>query len=212
MGRILLGILLAIVLIVGITVGVLYYTITSSIQPDVSDYKYLEEPQINNLPDQNMLVIEAYGDPNTNAAKAFEILIATYFRFSEIQQMGFQPILPRGRYPVDIYSNPSDWLVSYAIPIPENIGAVPPAVDVPDDFSFKVEVWEYGPTAEILHYGAYEDEAPTIERLMNFIEEQGYRVIGDHEEIYLVGPESGKSPSDYVTILRYRVQPVESGE
>ncbi|MBN2445076.1 MAG: hypothetical protein JXJ04_27215, partial [Spirochaetales bacterium] len=54
--------------------------------------------------------------------------------------------------------------------------------------------------------GPYEAEVPTIEKLEAFIKEQGYSIIGDHEEEYLKGPGMGfVNPRDYYTIIRYRI-------
>jgi len=62
--------------------------------------------------------------------------------------------------------------------------------------------------AEILHTGPYSREEPALKRLGEFIQEQGYVILGGHEEEYIVGPtQSGKGePEKYVTIIRYRVQ------
>lgn len=56
--------------------------------------------------------------------------------------------------------------------------------------------------------GPYSAEQPAIERLRNFIDAQGYRVVGDHEEEYVKGPGmifSG-DPEQYLTIIRLRVE------
>ncbi|MEW6104621.1 MAG: GyrI-like domain-containing protein [bacterium] len=84
---------------------------------------------------------------------------------------------------------------------------------LPDNFkqtpNMKIEIkeWEYGDVAEILHIGPYSEETPTIEKLHNFIKENGYKVIGEHEEEYLKGPGMfGKgNPKKYYTIIRLRV-------
>ena len=62
--------------------------------------------------------------------------------------------------------------------------------------------------AEILHVGPYNVEQPDIERLLNFIKLQGYRVFGDHEEEYVKGPGMmfAGDPNNYLTIIRLRVE------
>jgi hypothetical protein len=71
-----------------------------------------------------------------------------------------------------------------------------------------VSTWEYGEVAEILHLGPYNREEPTMQRLKEFIREQGYVIVGGHEEEYIVGPTPGEKgdPEIYMTIIRYRVR------
>jgi effector-binding domain-containing protein len=62
--------------------------------------------------------------------------------------------------------------------------------------------------AEILHIGSYDKEKPTVDRLTKFISDNGYRIIGDHEEEYVKGPGmlfKGNS-ENYRTIIRYRIE------
>ncbi|MFH0768533.1 MAG: GyrI-like domain-containing protein, partial [Chloroflexota bacterium] len=66
----------------------------------------------------------------------------------------------------------------------------------------KLETWDYGTVAQILHLGSYDQEQPNIERLHKFIEESGYEIAGMHEEEYLTRPDS-KFPK---TIIRYPVK------
>jgi hypothetical protein len=72
--------------------------------------------------------------------------------------------------------------------------------------------WEYGEVAEMLHLGPYDQEQPATQRLMDFINAQGYTIAGEHEEEYLKGPTmfSKGDPEKYATIIRYRVK--KSGE
>jgi hypothetical protein len=69
----------------------------------------------------------------------------------------------------------------------------------------RVERWAEGPSAQILHVGPYDAEAPTIRRLHEAITAAGLRARGAHHEIYLSDP--GRTAPDRVrTVLR---QPVE---
>lgn len=58
-----------------------------------------------------------------------------------------------------------------------------------------------GLSAQIMHLGPYAEEAPTIEKLHAYIDEQGYRLRGKHHEIYLSDPRHS-APSRMKTILR----------
>ena len=61
--------------------------------------------------------------------------------------------------------------------------------------------WKEGVCAQVLHIGPYAAEAPTIQRLHEFIKEKGYRPAGHHHEIYLSDPRR-TSPKNLKTILR----------
>jgi hypothetical protein len=71
----------------------------------------------------------------------------------------------------------------------------------------KVELIRYheGEAAQVLHLGPYADEAPTIQALHDFIDEEGYIREGLHHEIYLGDPRK-TAPSRLKTILRQPVR------
>jgi hypothetical protein len=56
-----------------------------------------------------------------------------------------------------------------------------------------------------MHVGPYSAERPTIERLLKFAEENGYRVRGKHHEIYLGDPRRTK-PERLKTVIRYPIE------
>jgi hypothetical protein len=196
----LLGIVVAIVIVIGIA---LYLFMKG---PDVSRYEYLKEPQISEKPDQLVLVVEAKGDPNVIGMKTFSLLFKTYYALKD-NAKSFT-VAPRARWPIAVTLPPKDqWQGSYALP-------VSPTAKFPDKFkvddpSLKVMLvtWHYGTVAEILHIGPYSAEPPTIERLKTFIKSQGYRIIGEHEEEYVKGPSmfGPGDPNKYYTIIRYQV-------
>jgi hypothetical protein len=68
----------------------------------------------------------------------------------------------------------------------------------------KLELFKEGLAAQILHKGPYSEEGPTIQFLHDFIHEQGYRMRGDHHEIYLNDPRRTK-PENIKTILRHPI-------
>lgn len=74
--------------------------------------------------------------------------------------------------------------------------------------SFRFELFHEGLSVQILHLGAYADEAPTIARLHNeFIPENGLVENGDHHEIYLGDPRK-TSPEKLKTVLRQPVRKI----
>lgn len=59
-------------------------------------------------------------------------------------------------------------------------------------------------SVQIMHIGPWSAEAPTIQRLHDFAEEQGYTLRGRHHEIYLGDPRR-TTPEKLKTVIR---QPV----
>jgi hypothetical protein len=71
----------------------------------------------------------------------------------------------------------------------------------------RLETYNEGLSCQIMYFGAYADEAPTIAAMHQFIAASGYQLTSKHHEIYLsdarrVPPEKNR------TILR---QPVKKG-
>jgi hypothetical protein len=77
--------------------------------------------------------------------------------------------------------------------------------DLPMLGRLRLQHWREGRSAQVMHFGPYAEERPTIERLHAFIAEQGLRRRGAHHEIYLGDPRRG-DPAKLKTVLR---QPVE---
>ena len=92
-----------------------------------------------------------------------------------------------------------EWTNVIGLPVPEDTVYLPQKVG---GHEIKIETWEYGTVAQILHHGSYEQEANSVERLHRFITDNGYKIVGVHEEEYLTRPDA-KAPR---TIIRYRVR------
>ena len=164
---------------------------------DLSQYEKLKDPQIRTMPDKvKMLVVEKKGDPNAVAGTAFSTLFSTFFA-----QPGVKMAPPRARW-LNAPSDPrNEWMGLYGLPLPDSVETLRSQVK-----GVKIDYWNYGEVAEILHVGAYSEETPTIAKLLSHIAEQGYEIAGPHEEEYLKGPESGPDTSKYMTIIRYQVR------
>lgn len=69
----------------------------------------------------------------------------------------------------------------------------------------KYELINEGKCAQVLHLGSYDQEEPTIMKMMKHIEESGLKVNNYHHEIYLSDPR--KTLEEKLrTILRYGVE------
>jgi hypothetical protein len=165
----------------------------ASASQDLSAYESLKTPRLTTMARQKMIVVEAKGDPNVVGKDAFGLLFKTFFSLK-----GVQMAAPRARFP-NIDTDPKDqWVGVYGLPIPDSVTELPDGTQ-----GVRIEDWEYGEVAEILHVGPYSEEAPTIAKLHEFIRESGYEIAGPHEEEYLKGPGMAASPADYWTIIRY---------
>ncbi|MGA2585738.1 MAG: GyrI-like domain-containing protein [Candidatus Aminicenantales bacterium] len=154
------------------------------------------EPQMKTMPAQKMLVVESKGDPNVAAMNAFSILFKTFFSIP-----GARMAPPRARWQNIATAPKNEWVGLYALPLPEQVTALPPG-----SAGAKIDIWQYGEVAEILHVGGYDKEMPVVEKLVKYIKDKGYEIAGPHEEEYLKGPESGPDTSAYQTIIRYQVR------
>ena len=69
----------------------------------------------------------------------------------------------------------------------------------------RLEKFSEGLCAQTLHLGSYMEEAPTIKRIMEFLDNEGYTIRGNHHEIYMSNPHR-VPPERLKTILRYPIK------
>ena len=161
------------------------------------------DPQILEMPPQKMAAVQAKGAPHNVFPKVMPALYGSVYTLKfDLKKKGlptFKVTGLRARYP-DAHLVPKDeWTHIIALPIPDDTTSLPQKTAGTE---VKIETWEYGTVAQILHLGPYSEEGPTIERLHQFIKENGYEIAGDHEEEYLTRPDA-KVPK---TIIRYSIK------
>jgi hypothetical protein len=105
----------------------------------------------------------------------------------------------RARYPDAHLVPKEEWTIIVGLPIPEDTNSLPQKVP---NIEVKIEPWQYGTVAQILHLGPYDQECPTVERLHQYIKDSGYEVAGVHEEEYLTTPDA----KVIKTIIRYPIK------
>jgi hypothetical protein len=161
-----------------------------------------DAPQILEMPTLTMAVVVTHGDPNTVGGAAFKALYgAVYSLKFALKKAGraFRVAPLRARWP-DAHLVPKDqWEGDWGLPIPDDTTEL---VQKMPDVPVRIERWEYGPVAQILHRGPFSAEGPTIERLHEFIAAQGYEIAGAHEEEYLT-PLTAK---ELKTLIRYPIR------
>lgn len=162
-----------------------------------------KEPRILEMPSQKMAVVRAIGAPDKVFSEIMPALYGSVYALKfDLKKKGmptFKVSPPRARY-TDAHLVPKEeWTVALGVPIPEDATSLSqkvPGVEV------KIETWDYGTVAQILHLGPYDQEKPTVERLHRFIKESRFEIAGVHEEEYLTTPEA----KVIRTIVRYPVR------
>jgi hypothetical protein len=160
------------------------------------------EPNLIEMPSMKMAVVVTVGDPNHVSQDAMKALFGAVYKIKfSLKKEGieFKVDALRARWP-NAHLVPKDqWEAHWAIPVPEDTGEL---VQKVPGFPVKLETWQYGTVAQILHQGPFSTEGPTVQRLHDFISQSGYEFNGVHEEHYLTKMDS----KDQRTLIRYPVR------
>jgi hypothetical protein len=191
------------------------------------ELKHLYNPSskqiaIVDVPEMNFLMIDGQGDPNTSVAyrDAVEALFAVSYTLKFMIKKSESPVdyavMPlEGLWWVEDMTqfrmhNKDAWKWTSMIMQPEYVTAelfqetlkrVRKKKDLPALSGMRFESFHEGQAAQILYFGAYADEGPTIEGIHRFITEQGHRLRGRHHEIYLSDPRR-TAPEKLKTVIR----------
>ena len=132
----------------------------------MSPRKLKTDPIILQMPSQKMAVVQGKGSPDKVFAKIFPALFGSVYTLKfDLKKRGlesFKVSAPRARFPDAPRYPKEEWVIIAGIPVPENTTSLPqkePGIEV------KIETWEYGTVAQILHLGPYDQETENIERL-----------------------------------------------
>ncbi len=182
------------------------------------------KPALVEVPSRPFLMIDGAGDPNTSQEYA-DAVAALYplsygLRAAVKKETGDgYTVMPlEGLWWADDMANfsvddKSDWKWTMMILQPELVTADLAASIIPEltakkglvsGHRVRFDVYEEGRAAQVMHVGPYADEAPTIEMLHQFIEDQGLVRSGLHHEIYLGDPRKS-DPAKLKTIIRQAV-------
>ena len=187
------------------------------------------EFRILQVPQQQYLMLDGAGDPNTEAfARAIETLypVAYKLKFASKRQLGrdFVVMPLEGLWWADDMAaftarrDKSRWSWTLMILQPEWIDdalfadavAQVGAKNAPARFGeVRLETLDEGDCVQTLHLGSFDDETETLARLHDeFIPANGLRMTGRHHEIYLSDFRK-TAPEKLRTILRQPVRPAE---
>lgn len=185
-----------------------------------------KEPEIVKVPEMNFLMIDGQGDPNISKEyqNAMEVLFPVSYKtkfISKKEKSQDYVVMPlEGLWWVEnmedfSIEDKSSWKWTAMIRQPDFItkSIIKQAMEEveakknPDALSkMRFESLKEGLSAQIMHIGPYSEEGPTVEKLHNFIHENGYEFDGSrsgqkHHEIYLSDMRRTK-PERLRTIIR----------
>jgi hypothetical protein len=191
------------------------------------DLKHLYNPSakaisVVEVPAMNFLMVDGTGDPNTvqRYKDAVEALYAMSYalKFAAKKEQGIDYIVMplEGQWWVDNMAEFSldrrdKWQWTMMIMQPDFItrDLFAAAVDgvrkkkhLPVLPELRFERFEEGMAVQILYFGAYKDEGPTVASLRQFIADNGYAEAGKHHEIYLGDPRR-TAPEKLKTVIRH---------
>jgi hypothetical protein len=184
-------------------------------------YNAKAKPSVVEVPDLNYIMIDGMGDPNTSEEfmEAMEALYgASYtlkFSFKKEKEMDWTVMGLEGLWWADdmgdfIALNKGKWKWTMMIMQPGFVmekdlldakKRLEEKKGNPAIAKLRMERYNEGLSAQIMHIGPFSTEGPTIRTLHGFIVSQGGSLSGKHHEIYLSDPR--KVPEDrWRTIIR----------
>lgn len=193
------------------------------------DLKHLYNPSAKfpsevDVPLMQFLMIDGRGNPNTAESykQAVEALYSLSYtlKFAAKKAAVDYAVRPlEGQWWVDdvhsdVYANKDDWYWTMMIAQPEVITTEmieQAKVDVQRKKGLsnldqiRLESLHEGRCAQIMHIGPYSAEPPTIEKLHNYIAENGFTINGKHHEIYLTDARR-TAPDKLKTVIRYPIR------
>lgn len=185
-----------------------------------------KEVVVDDIPEMNLLMVDGIGDPNK--APAFPDAIAALYSVSYTLKF----MLKKGKTAVDYVVMPLEalwwaddmsdfkagkkerWKWTLMIMQPDFVtnDMVKKAIEeagkkkeLPAMAKIRFETLQEGLSAQIMHIGPYSAEAPTIQKIHDYMKEKGYTFAGKHHEIYLSDPRK-TAPEKLKTVIRQPVR------
>jgi hypothetical protein len=183
-------------------------------------------PVIIEVPEMSFAMIDGAGDPNTSEdfRRAVEALFSVSYTLKFMIKKG--PLaIDYGVLPLEgiwwaedmtsfTGADKASWKWTLMIMQPEYVtgelfdealALLGKKKDLPAADRLRLESFREGLSVQVLHVGPFSEEGPTIQKLHNYIEENGYRRREKHREIYLSDLRR-TAPEKLKTIIR---QPIE---
>ena len=181
-----------------------------------------EKVEVVEVPQMNFLMIDGEGDPNTSQSfqDAIDVLYPLSYTLKFIIKRGEigidYGVLPlEGLWWADDMSsfsvdNKENWKWTLMIMQPELVKKEMVATAIEEIRKKKkpvalplvrFESFVEGKVGQIMHFGPFSEEGPTVEKLHSFIKVSGSQRIGKHHEIYLSDIRRA-APEKWKTIIR----------
>lgn len=180
------------------------------------------QPKLVQVPSLAYFMIDGHGDPN--ASPDFQAAIEALYSLSYTLKFQMKKADPAQDYVVmplqglwwaedwadfaNVNKAKWSWTIMIVQPPPltqqqfaalvEQVGA---KKELPALGRVRLETLDEGLAAQIMHLGPFSEEGPTIQRLHEFIDQQGYKLHGKHHEIYMSDPRR-VPPEKWKTIIR----------
>ncbi|MGX1748322.1 GyrI-like domain-containing protein [Glutamicibacter protophormiae] len=189
-------------------------------------YRAPKSFQFVEVPQMQYLMIDGHGDPNT--AQAYQDALQTLYPVA--YKLKFSSKLAGRDYVVppleglwwaermDSFTSARDksqwdWTMMLMVPdwlgpedVAKALGTAQNSADLPAGDKIRLGNLSEGRCLQVLHIGSYDDEAPVLARMHQYIKDQGLDLTGKHHEIYLSDPRRVQ-PEKLRTILRQPVVP-----
>ena len=183
-----------------------------------------KKPYEVDVPEMNFLMVDGKGDPNTaqEYKDAIETLYSTSyalkFSLKKAKVADFIVMPLEGLWWIEgaegfKVDSKEGWCWTSMIMQPEPVSrndvlkAIAEVKEKKDPVALqklRFESFREGYSVQIMHIGPWSEEKPTIDKLHNYAEEQGFKLRGKHHEIYLSDPRR-TAPEKLKTVIR---QPV----
>lgn len=158
----------------------------------------LTEPHTFMLMDRFMATIMATGDPDRLGSEIVPVLYEAVNELRERRPFELEPL--RARWADGANFTRTERPAMWGLPVPMQFDSIPQ----PDpQHVVRIEIWEYGNVAEILHEGSRAERGRAIDMLNRYMRDEKLEVIGPYEEEYLSPPDAAVPK----TLIRYRVNP-----
>ena len=179
-----------------------------------------KEIAIVEVPKMNFLMIDGTGDPNTakeykDAVEAlFSLSYTLKFMLKKTEDFDYVVMPLEGLWWADDMSKFAEdknlWKWTAMIMQPKQVTdeVVDKAIEELKKkkklvalSKIRFESFHEGTAAQIMYFGPYSDEGPTIQKIHDFIKQHEDALVGKHHEIYLSDPHR-VAPENLKTILR----------
>jgi hypothetical protein len=192
-----------------------------------------KEPELVHVPEIGFAMIDGHGDPNTapgyqDAIQAlFALSYTLKFTLKKEQGLNYRVGPLESLFWADdmaeFGARKADWNWTMMIAQPDAVSPerfeavraeVGNKMELPALARARLERFEEGPCAQVLHVGPFSAEGPTIARLHAFIREHGHGFDGrvqKHHEIYLSDIRRA-APEKWKTVIRQPIAPEAAGD